>query len=109
MGLRSPEARIPLPSIPTCGHPLLHSSVDEDLFPSLISVVGSARVQLKSEPGSSLLADAAAILLDEQNKRPCRKFLLTGKVFYSVQVPLGTSMPCLICLDFCTASPHPPA
>uniref|UniRef100_A0A9L0T4Q4 Zinc finger matrin-type protein 5 n=1 Tax=Equus caballus TaxID=9796 RepID=A0A9L0T4Q4_HORSE len=24
-------------------------------------------------------ADAAAILLDEQNKRPCRKFLLTGQ------------------------------
>ncbi|XP_023976904.1 zinc finger matrin-type protein 5 isoform X1 [Physeter macrocephalus] len=40
---------------------------------------GSACVQLKSEPRSSLLADAAAILLDEQNKRPCRKFLLTGQ------------------------------
>ncbi|TEA23521.1 hypothetical protein DBR06_SOUSAS910217, partial [Sousa chinensis] len=26
-----------------------------------------------------MFRDAAAILLDEQNKRPCRKFLLTGK------------------------------
>ncbi|KAF6083574.1 zinc finger matrin-type 5 [Phyllostomus discolor] len=25
-----------------------------------------------------MFRDAAAILLDEQNKRPCRKFLLTG-------------------------------
>lgn len=56
---------------------------------------------LKSEPRHSVLADAAAILLDEQNKRPCRKFLLTGKVFYSVQVPPGISMPYLACLDLC--------
>ncbi|XP_063129581.1 zinc finger matrin-type protein 5 isoform X3 [Rattus norvegicus] len=26
-----------------------------------------------------MFRDAAAILLDEQNKRPCRKFLLTGQ------------------------------
>ncbi|XP_064434697.1 zinc finger matrin-type protein 5 isoform X3 [Mirounga angustirostris] len=37
------------------------------------------RRRRSSEPSGPAEPDAAAILLDEQNKRPCRKFLLTGQ------------------------------
>nr|XP_008513899.1 PREDICTED: zinc finger matrin-type protein 5 isoform X3 [Equus przewalskii] len=37
-----------------------------------------------------MFRDAAAILLDEQNKRPCRKFLLTG---LNPSDPLSSSTP----------------
>lgn len=93
MGLRSSEARLPLPRVPARGRPLVPSSLGEALSPSLVSVVGSARLQPQSEPGFCLLADAAAILLDEQNKRPCRKFLLTGKLPCPIQVPQGPIWP----------------
>ena len=69
-------------------------------------LLGSAGPSLPGRPpecSSRLLADAAAILLDEQNKRPCRKFLLTGKVPCSVQVP-----PCSKCLVFTHGFPQKP-
>lgn len=50
-------------------------------------------MQRRSEPSPSLLTDAAAILLDEQNKRPCRKFLLTGEVCHSAPLLPRPSLP----------------
>ncbi|KAF4011599.1 hypothetical protein G4228_002972 [Cervus hanglu yarkandensis] len=38
-----------------------------------------------------MFRDAAAILLDEQNKRPCRKFLLTGKLPCPIRCDFGSN------------------